>query len=80
MFIINAPMLFSGVWAVIKPWLDEKTRNKIVIIGSGFKEKLNEFIDDDKLPDFLGGNCKDSLDSNIGLWNPHGKTPLFPGE
>jgi hypothetical protein len=48
MFIINAPMLFSGVWAVIKPWLDEKTRNKIVIIGSGFKEKLNEFVNNYK--------------------------------
>ena len=44
MFIINAPMLFSGVWAVIKPWIDEKTRNKITIIGSGFKEKLLEIV------------------------------------
>lgn len=40
MFIINAPMLFSGIWTVIKPWIDEKTRNKISIIGSSYKEKL----------------------------------------
>ena len=44
MFIINAPMLFSGIWAVIKPWIDEKTRNKINIIGSGFKDKLLEIV------------------------------------
>lgn len=66
-------MLFSGVWAIIKPWLDEKTRNKIEIVGSGFKEKLNQFIDDADLPDFLGGTCKDQLESNIGPWNPQGK-------
>jgi len=40
MFIINAPLLFNGVWTVIKPILDEKTRNKIVIVGSGYKDKL----------------------------------------
>lgn len=44
MFIVNAPMLFSGIWAIIKPWIDEKTRNKITIIGSGFKDKLLEIV------------------------------------
>ncbi|EAR98487.2 CRAL/TRIO, amine-terminal domain protein (macronuclear) [Tetrahymena thermophila SB210] len=80
MFIVNAPMLFSGVWAVIKPWIDEKTRNKITIIGSGFKEKLLEIIDIDNIPDFLGGNSKCDLSKNIGPWNPTGETPLFPCE
>jgi hypothetical protein len=36
MFIVNAPMLFSGVWAMIKPWLDQKTRDKITIIGGSY--------------------------------------------
>jgi hypothetical protein len=84
MFIVNAPMLFSGVWAVIKPWLDEKTRNKITIIGSGFKDKLEQYIDTENIPEFLGGSCKcegyDCLERNMGPWNPKGKTPLFPGE
>jgi hypothetical protein len=44
MFIINAPMLFSGVWAMIKVWLDEKTRNKITIIGSGYKDELLKYV------------------------------------
>jgi hypothetical protein len=45
MFIINAPFLFSGVWLMIKPWLDEKTAKKIKIIGSSYKKELLEFVD-----------------------------------
>ena len=44
MFIINAPLLFSGIWAVIKGWLDEKTRNKITIIGSKYEPQLLELV------------------------------------
>jgi|TARA_B110001450_G_C17620291_1_gene480904 hypothetical protein len=29
LMIVNAPYLFSTVWAIIKGWLDEKTREKI---------------------------------------------------
>lgn len=70
---------------MIKPWLDEKTRNKIVIIGSGYKSKLLEFIDEENLPEFLdGGKCNcggvDCLEKNLGPWNVDGKDPLFPGE
>jgi hypothetical protein len=36
MLIINAPMLFSGAWAMVKGFMDEKTRNKIKIIGSKY--------------------------------------------
>lgn len=28
-FVINAPFVFTGVWALIKGWLDEKIRNKV---------------------------------------------------
>ena len=94
MFIVNAPMLFSGIWSMIKIWLDEKTRNKITIIGSSYKEELLKFVNSiiiviskvaiENLPDFLGGNCKceggNCLGSNIGPWNPDGKHPLFPCE
>lgn len=44
MFIINAPMLFSGIWSMIKIWLDEKTKAKITIIGSGYKEELLKYV------------------------------------
>lgn len=44
MFIVNAPMMFTGIWAIIKMWLDEKTKNKITILGSSYKEELLKFV------------------------------------
>jgi len=44
MFIINAPMLFTGVWAIVKMWIDEKTREKIHILGSSYKKELLKHI------------------------------------
>jgi hypothetical protein len=34
MFIINAPTVFSAAWAIIRPFLDERTQNKIEIFAS----------------------------------------------
>lgn len=77
-------MMFTGIWAIIKMWLDEKTKNKITILGSSYKEELLKFVDPENLPDFLGGKsvCEstDALFLNIGPWNPDGKRPLFPVE
>jgi hypothetical protein len=33
MFIINAPLLFTSVWSVVKYFLDEVTVQKIQILG-----------------------------------------------
>lgn len=40
MYIVNAPMMFTGIWAMIKPWVDEKTRLKIHI-----KKNPKELLD-----------------------------------
>ena len=82
MFIVNAPFLFSGVWAIIKPWLDKKTRDKISIHGSGFQKELLQLVDKENLPEFLGGECKCSesggcLLMNPGLYNPNNERQLF---
>jgi len=55
MYVINAPMLFYGVWNIIKLGLDDRTKQKIHILGSGYKKKLLEKVDEANLPDFLGG-------------------------
>jgi len=73
MFIVNAPMLFSGIWAMIKPWLDEKTRNKITIIGSKYEPQLLELIPIENLPDFLGGKSTvleygEHMNKEVGPW------------
>jgi hypothetical protein len=75
MFIVNAPYLFSGVWAIIKGFLDAKTVAKIIISSSD--KILLEHIDKENLPDFLGGTSTSPLGSNIGPWNPEGKE-MFP--
>ena len=73
-------MLFSGIWAMIKPWLDDKTKAKIKIIGSSYEKELLEEVDAENLPDFLGGKSTTSISSNIGPWNPDGKKPLYNEE
>lgn len=42
MYIVNAPMMFTAIWACIKPWLDEKTQKKIHIKGSA--KELLEYV------------------------------------
>jgi hypothetical protein len=76
MFIINAPMLFTTVWTVVKRMLDEVTVKKIQILGSNYKSALLEVIDADNLPEFLGGNCKIPL-GDVGPWND-GTVTGFP--
>ncbi|KIK59931.1 hypothetical protein GYMLUDRAFT_244702 [Collybiopsis luxurians FD-317 M1] len=71
-YIINAPWLFSGVWTVIKPWLDEVTVAKIVILGKDYKGTLLAQIPKENLPKELGGGCtcgKGCSLSDEGPWN-----------
>ena len=72
LFVVNAPMLFSGIWAVVKGFLDEKTRGKIKIIGSNFLPTLEQFVPREQIPSFMGGGCEcegGCINSNIGPWN-----------
>ena len=57
-FIVNAPVTFRATWTVIKGFIDEKTRSKIKIIGKDYTKTLLEYVDAEKLPKFLGGECE----------------------
>jgi len=57
MFVINAPGFVSAISAVMKPMLDERTRQKIKILGKKYHKDLFEYIDPDQFPAELGGNC-----------------------
>jgi hypothetical protein len=50
MFIINTGMTFSALWAIVKHWLDEKTRKKISVLGSKYMKELSKYIDPANLP------------------------------
>ncbi|KAG8934374.1 cytosolic factor, phosphatidylinositol/phosphatidylcholine transfer protein [Tulasnella sp. 418] len=71
-YIINAPYLFSTVWAFIKPWLDEVTVAKINILGSNYKAELLKQVPAENLPVEFGGTCQcegGCSMSDAGPWN-----------
>ncbi|TFK35017.1 CRAL-TRIO domain-containing protein [Crucibulum laeve] len=71
-YIINAPWAFTGVWSMIKPWLDPVTVAKISILGSGYKDTLLKQIPPENLPKEFGGACScqgGCSMSDAGPWN-----------
>jgi hypothetical protein len=48
MLIVDAPMLFSACWAVIKMWIDPVTAEKVKFIS---RDKLQDFFSSDAIPD-----------------------------
>lgn len=57
--IINAPKMFTLGFQLIKPFLSEETKQKVMILGSNYKDKLQEFIHPDQLPVHYGGKALD---------------------
>ena len=50
--IVSAPMVFSAVWAVIRPWLSRRTQTKVQFCKA---EELGRWIAPAALPSFWGG-------------------------
>lgn len=72
MIMINAPYIFTSIWAVCRNFLDAKTLSKIIILGSNYRDTLHELVDDSNLPAFLGGTCdckEGCRQSDCGPWN-----------
>ncbi|XP_047017057.2 SEC14-like protein 2 isoform X2 [Ictalurus punctatus] len=71
--LIKAPKIFPIAYNLIKPFLCEETRQKIVIIGSNWKEVLQKYIASDQLPVVYGGTLTDPNG------NPYCKTMIKYG-
>jgi len=58
-YIVNAPWVFKGMWAVVKPWLPPRTLLKVEFFGKGdqFKVRMQELIDLEKAPVAFGGTA-----------------------
>ncbi|KAF9365930.1 cytosolic factor, phosphatidylinositol/phosphatidylcholine transfer protein [Mortierella sp. NVP85] len=57
LFIVNSPTLFVKIYSMIKKWLDPGVIEKIHILGKDYKSVLLRHIDEENLPEFLGGTC-----------------------
>ena len=68
---INTPMLFAGIYSIIKGWLDEKTRKKVIMCGYDYLNTLSQFVSLDQLPVDVGGTCEVSLKEDYGPWTEY---------
>ncbi|XP_012467296.2 uncharacterized protein LOC105785717 isoform X1 [Gossypium raimondii] len=56
MFIVHAPYVFMAAWKIVHPFIDVKTRKKIVFVeNKSLKSTLLEEIDESQLPEMYGG-------------------------
>eukprot|EP00878_Enallax_costatus_P021465 GHUV01022722.1.p1 GENE.GHUV01022722.1~~GHUV01022722.1.p1 ORF type:complete len:454 (+),score=138.54 GHUV01022722.1:1181-2542(+) len=67
--IINAPLVFKAIWALVKPLLNPRTLSKIQICQSNYTKDLLEWIDAENLPEWLGGRSQGTLIDDIGPWS-----------
>ncbi|CAM8937106.1 unnamed protein product [Rhodiola kirilowii] len=59
LFIVHVPYVFMAVWKVIYPFIDDKTKKKIVFVEDKLlKETLLEDIEEGELPEIYGGKRK----------------------
>ena len=61
--IINAGYFFTGLWAVVKLFLNKLTQEKITILGSNYMDELKKFARPEALPVCIGGACTEDINS-----------------
>jgi len=71
LYLINAPWGFSGVFAIVKRFLDPVTVAKIHVLGSGYQKELLGQVPKENLPKEFGGSCQcpgNCMLSDEGPW------------
>ncbi|CAD7085860.1 unnamed protein product [Hermetia illucens] len=60
--VVRAPRVFPIAWTIVSTFIDENTRSKFLFYGGPdclhMKDGLEQYIDSQIIPDFLGGPCK----------------------
>uniref|UniRef100_A0A8D2B2V8 SEC14 like lipid binding 4 n=1 Tax=Sciurus vulgaris TaxID=55149 RepID=A0A8D2B2V8_SCIVU len=59
LIVVRAPKLFPVAFNLVKSFMSEETRKKIVILGDNWKQELIKFISPDQLPVEFGGTMTD---------------------
>ncbi|XP_064396571.1 SEC14-like protein 4 [Halichondria panicea] len=58
-FIVRAPSIFPLLFNIVKPMMNERTRQKIKVLGSNWREELQKYVAPEQLPqDFGGTRCE----------------------
>ena len=73
LYFINTGFIFRSIWSTCKYLYNNKTRNRIKLLGFQYKNELLSKIKDKDLPKFFGGLCNcepyGCLFSDQGPWN-----------
>ncbi|XP_034134791.1 protein real-time isoform X2 [Drosophila guanche] len=59
--VVRAPRVFPIAWTIVSAFIDEHTRSKFLFYGpdcAHMTDGLAQYIDEEIVPDFLGGPCK----------------------
>ncbi|XP_044514813.1 SEC14-like protein 4 isoform X2 [Gracilinanus agilis] len=59
LIVVKAPKIFPIAFNLVKSFISEETRKKILILGANWKEELQKFINPDQLPAEYGGTLRD---------------------
>nr|XP_025123142.1 SEC14-like protein 3 isoform X6 [Bubalus bubalis] len=59
LIVVRAPKLFPVAFNLVKSFMGEETRRKMVIMGGNWKQELLKFISPDQLPVEFGGTMTD---------------------
>lgn len=69
MFIVNAPFIFKGIWAIVHPMLEERTRKKIMVLGHNYVDKVLQLVPTENLPCIVNGSSAcEPFGTSAGPW------------
>jgi hypothetical protein len=74
-FLIHLPSFFRRGYDLVKSFMDENTRSKLMFLGSDYKEVLLKYISPDQLPEAYGGTICDPDPYCTKYINPGGDVP-----
>ncbi|XP_065891180.1 SEC14-like protein 2 [Dysidea avara] len=57
--IVKAPKIFPVAYNIVKHFIDENTRRKVIVAGASWKEELQKYISPDNLPEYYGGTRRE---------------------
>lgn len=66
--IINASLFFSGVWSIIKAFLDKETLNRFGLYKKDYQKYIDQLMEKEQQPQFFGGQDSTPLQEQPGPW------------